>query len=175
MQRQQQLVMFETASDETPLVQPHRCVRINVRGLPRPQGSIKAMPRRTKTGEFAGIATTYAATTWQWRGQVQQAVMDAHITPPFDGAVRLRLGFDMPRPSTQLLKGRKTLGRVSPSAPPWPVVMPDLDKLIRCVSDAITDAGLWLDDAQVVAIEAAKRYVTTPPGVLITVSTMEAT
>jgi Holliday junction resolvase RusA-like endonuclease len=51
------------------------------------------------------------------------------------------------------------------SAPLFPTVAPDLDKLLRLVNDAITDAGcVWLDDAQVVEIRARKVYVTTQPG-----------
>jgi Holliday junction resolvase RusA-like endonuclease len=57
---------------------------------------------------------------------------------------------------------------LKPSARPWPISAPDLDKLVRCISDAVTDAGLWHDDSQVVSIKAAKRYAA-PPGVLITI------
>jgi Holliday junction resolvase RusA-like endonuclease len=175
--QQQQLTMFDADPAEGPLYEPHRTVRINVRGVPRPQGSIKAMPRRTRTGEFAGIATTYADTTWAWRHQVQQAVMEVHAER-FDGPVRLRLMFDLPRPSVHYLpvNSKRNVPEVRPYAPAWPAVAPDLDKLVRCINDAITDAGLWCDDGQVVVIEAAKQYVYfgQQPGVVITVSTMEA-
>ena len=40
-----------------------------------------------------------------------------------------------------------------------PAVKPDLDKLIRFVLDAITQAGnVWQDDAQVCKIVAVKKY-----------------
>jgi Holliday junction resolvase RusA-like endonuclease len=32
----------------------------------------------------------------------------------------------------------------------WPDRMPDLSKLVRSTEDAITDAGLWEDDARIV-------------------------
>jgi Holliday junction resolvase RusA-like endonuclease len=51
--------------------------------------------------------------------------------------------------------------------------MPDLDKLCRAVADAITDAGLWADDAQVVSLVAAKRY-SSPPGVHITITELSS-
>lgn len=38
---------------------------------------------------------------------------------------------------------------------------PDLDKLTRAVFDALTDAHIWHDDAQVVGLVATKRYA--PP------------
>jgi Holliday junction resolvase RusA-like endonuclease len=88
---------------------------------------------------------------------------------PFRGAVELRLGFDLQRPVGHFGTGRNA-GIVKASAPAWPTVAPDTDKLARCVGDAITDAGLWKDDAQVAVLHAAKRYVAERPGVLITVT-----
>lgn len=137
-------------------------LKINVRGLPHPQGSLKAFKRKD-----GGIATTYPAGVYQWRSQVQQAAAEASLgMDPIKGPIQLNLGFDLPR-----IKGHFGTGRnaehIKPSAPEWPIVSPDLDKLIRAISDALTDAGVWKDDAQVVIINAAKRYTTTPPGVLI--------
>jgi crossover junction endodeoxyribonuclease RusA len=48
--------------------------------------------------------------------------------------------------------------------------MPDLDKLVRCICDALTDAGVWKDDAQVCVLVAAKRYTNGLPGVLIQIA-----
>lgn len=139
-----------------------RTVRVDVRGLPRPQGSLRlhALPG-------GGQAARYPAAVYAWRAQVQQAVAAAGEIPLY-GAVELALGFDLPRPGTHLGSGRNAQ-MVRPSAPEYPTTKPDLDKLVRCVADAITDAGLWKDDSQVVSLKAAKRYVLSPPGVLITV------
>lgn len=115
-------------------------------------------------------AARYPAAVYQWRGQVQQAVAE-HTLEPFTGAVQLELGFDLPRPAGHSGTGRNA-GTVKRSAPPWPSVMPDLDKLVRAVCDSITDAGLWHDDAQVCVIVAAKRYTSTTPGVRITVKAL---
>jgi Holliday junction resolvase RusA-like endonuclease len=141
----------------------YRSVTVDVRGMPRPQGSLKM--HRLPNG---GVAARYPAAVWQWRAQVQQAVAERN-EPAFPGAVDLRLGFDLPRPAGHYGTGRNQ-DTVKQSAPASPTVMPDLDKLIRCVADAITDAGLWRDDSQVVSIAAAKRYTHTQPGVLITVT-----
>ena len=113
-------------------------------------------------------AARYPAGVYVWRGQVQAAVaaLDAE---PFDGPVELHVGFELDRPKGHYGTGRNA-GTVKASAPVHPSVAPDLDKLVRCVNDAITDAGLWRDDAQVVVIAAAKRYIDIgPPGVHITV------
>lgn len=37
-------------------------------------------------------------------------------------------------------------------------VRPDADKLARAILDALTDAGVWQDDAMVVALHAVKEY-----------------
>lgn len=42
---------------------------------------------------------------------------------------------------------------------PYPIVPPDLDKLVRAVGDGIGQSGLiWGDDSQVVEIIARKYY-----------------
>ena len=37
-------------------------------------------------------------------------------------------------------------------------VKPDLDNLLKSTMDALTNAGVWHDDAQVAAIVSTKRY-----------------
>jgi crossover junction endodeoxyribonuclease RusA len=114
-------------------------------------------------------AARYPAGVYVWRGQVQAAVAALEVEP-FVGPVELRLGFDLPRPAGHFGTGRNA-GVLKPSAPAHPAVMPDLDKLVRCVCDAITDAALWKDDSQVVVLHAAKRFASAPPGgVLITIT-----
>jgi Holliday junction resolvase RusA-like endonuclease len=168
----EQLALFDSGAQSTPRADSRRSVtrteRIDVRGTPRPQGSIQAIKRKD-----GGIATKYASTVWAWRHQVQHAVA-AHDGEQFTEAVEVQLGFDLLRPQSHFLpvNSKRSTPGVRPSAPCWPLVAPDLDKLVRCVCDAITDAGLWHDDAQVVSIRAAKRYVSDRPGVLITVKAL---
>lgn len=144
-----------------------RTVSVDVRGLPRPQGSM-----RLHTLPGGATAARYPAVVYAWRAQVQQAVAELEAEP-FCGPVELRLGFDLPRPAGHYGTGRNSQA-IKASSPGFPAVMPDLDKLVRCIADAVTDAGLWKDDAQVCLITAAKRYAT-PPGVHITITELEPT
>jgi crossover junction endodeoxyribonuclease RusA len=143
----------------------NRTVTIDVRGLPRPQGSLQLHPLGN-----GKVAARYPAGVYVWRAQVQQTVA-SFGSPPFTGPVELRLGFELPRPANHLSTakvGHPKHGTVVASAPAWPAVYPDLDKLTRAVMDACTDAGLWHDDKQVCLLEAGKRYAPLP-GVTITV------
>lgn len=154
-----------------------RFLEVDVRGMPRPQGSINAFPRRNGAGQMVGVGVKYAPTVYAWRAQVQQAMTEAlpHHSPWSRGAVELHLGFDLPRPTGHLLpvNSKRSAPEVSKSAPARPIVAPDLDKLVRAVMDACTDAGVWKDDAQVCVIVTAKRYVTTQPGVRISVVALD--
>lgn len=64
---------------------------------------------------------------------------------------------------TFYLKLPKTVKRREPN------VRPDLDKLERAIGDALTDAGVWVDDGQVVVSHTAKEYADFP-GVKIVVT-----
>ena len=56
-----------------------------------------------------------------------------------DGALMARLVFTMPKPASAP-KTRKT----------YPNKKPDGDKLERATFDALTKAGVWVDDARVI-------------------------
>jgi len=43
---------------------------------------------------------------------------------------------------------------------------PDLSKLVRSTEDALTEAGIWKDDARVVECFASKRYPNEGPDAL---------
>jgi crossover junction endodeoxyribonuclease RusA len=62
----------------------------------------------------------------------------------------------------------------------WPMRTPDLSKLARSTEDALTDAGIWRDDARVVEYGLlAKRYpgegrgALEAPGVWIEIERMD--
>jgi Holliday junction resolvase RusA-like endonuclease len=64
----------------------------------------------------------------------------------------VRVAFRLPRP-----KGHYGRRGLRPSAPAYPNVMPDLDKLARAILDALTGI-VWRDDAQVVRLDVEKIY-----------------
>jgi Holliday junction resolvase RusA-like endonuclease len=61
------------------------------------------------------------------------------------GPLRLEVEFYLPRP-----KARKNNDYVA--------VKPDIDNLLKSTMDALSNAGVWHDDAQVAAIVSTKRY-----------------
>jgi Holliday junction resolvase RusA-like endonuclease len=67
----------------------------------------------------------------------------------------------MPRPKAHL----KRDGSVKANSPVWHCKKPDLDNLIKAVTDAITDTQrVWLDDSQICQISATKSYALNASG-----------
>ena len=88
---------------------------------------------------------------------------------PLDCPLRLHMVFTLPKPASAP-KRRQT----------WPMRTPDLSKLARSTEDALTDAGIWKDDARVVEYGLlAKRYpgegrgALEAPGVWIEIEVIE--
>lgn len=84
----------------------------------------------------------------EWREEIilaaREAMMSTDLWYKTEKPVRVECVFFFPKP--------KTVKRDFPS------VAPDLDKLCRALFDALTTAGVYLDDAQVVDLIAVKRY-----------------
>lgn len=114
-----------------------------VYGSPAPQGS-KKFVGTTKSGR--GLMVESSKKVKPWRMDVKQAaekLRDSLLgkTPitPLEGPLAVSMVFTLPKP-TSAPKKRRT----------WPDRKPDLSKLARSTEDAISDAGLWADDARVV-------------------------
>lgn len=118
-----------------------RAVRIIAYGRPAPQGSKRHVGR--------GIMVESSKHLRPWRQCVHAAALAARKgAAPLDGPLLVRMVFTMPKPKSAP-KTRRT----------WPDRMPDLSKLARSTEDALTDAGIWTDDARVVAYgRLAKVY-----------------
>ena len=72
--------------------------------------------------------------------------------------VSLRCEFVFPRPMTHYGTG-KNIDKVKDSAPTHHIVMPDLDKLIRSIGDAISTGRVLLrNDSLITSVYAVKRY-----------------
>jgi Holliday junction resolvase RusA-like endonuclease len=139
-------------------------------GIPAPQGSTKAFMRR---GMKHPVITADCARTKPWRQAIVDASRDAlehHAV--MAGPVEVFVVFYMPRPKS------------APRRVTEPTTKPDIDKLERALLDALTAAGVWRDDAQVIHVHSRKAFAggahdeDGPGGVPrahITVETVEAT
>jgi crossover junction endodeoxyribonuclease RusA len=121
-----------------------RNLAFTVAGIPAPQGSKRHLGK--------GILVESSKAVKPWREAVKYAALDAIDrdplqSTPFDGPLLVTAVFWLPRPKSAPKK------RWAPDR------KPDLDKLLRGCLDAVTDAGVWHDDAQVIRINASKSYV----------------
>jgi Holliday junction resolvase RusA-like endonuclease len=134
-------------------------ISFEVPGEPQPQGSTKAFKHR-RTGRV--MVTSDNARLRPWRDAVAWHARQALLGGgPLIGPVKVRVEFRFSRPGGHF--GKRGL---RPAAPREHVVRPDLDKLVRAVLDALSDAGVWRDDAQVVETRARKQYHEQPGAVV---------
>lgn len=104
-------------------------------GLPAPQGSKRHVGN--------GVMIESSKAVKPWREAVKAAaveVMDGGA--PLDGPLVVRMVFTLRKPQSAP-KTRRT----------WPDRTPDLSKLARATEDALTEAGVWADDARAVEYE----------------------
>ena len=137
-------------------------LRIEARGMrPAPKGSYRFV---------RGHAIPMSKRERPWRAMVKAAAKAAMVDKGCcqvekPDCVAVCIAFRVKAPKRLIEKA----GTVSPFAAP--ANPPDIDKLARCVLDALTDAGVWCDDAQVCELHCTKRYVPTAEeeGAVITV------
>lgn len=115
-------------------------IEIIVHGSPAPQGS-KKFVGTTKTGR--GLMVESSKKVKPWRMDVKLAAEQARtayaLLTPLDGPLSVSMVFTLPKPASAPKKRRT-----------WPDKKPDVSKLARSTEDALSDAGLWADDARVV-------------------------
>lgn len=128
-----------------------------VYGIPAPQGSKKSIGN----GRFIEASKKLPA----WRKKVKEAAEEAVADQRWvtlTGAAELIVIFFLPRPKS-----------VAPGKRILPTVPPDIDKLIRSVSDSCSDALVWEDDSLVCKVSAYKIYDDQrEPGATITVKSL---
>lgn len=130
-----------------------------VYGSPAPQGS-KKFVGTTKTGR--GLLVENCKKVKPWRMDVKHAAEDLRARlqglATLDGPLSVSMVFTVPKPASAPKKRRT-----------WPDRKPDVSKLARSTEDAISDAGLWADDARVVEYtRLAKVYPGEDPDALPT-------
>ncbi len=124
-------------------------VHFEVYGLPGPQGS------KSYVGHRGGKAILVESSkkVKPWREAVVDAALRAlpRTHTPLTGPLALGVEFYLPSPKT------------APKKRLLPDKQPDLSKLMRSTEDALTDAGVWGDDALVVdAVLHKRRFVAEP-------------
>lgn len=94
-----------------------------------------------------------------WASMISYCAQEAgcQLSP---SAIRIRLQFVMPRPKSHYGTGKNATA-LKKFVPSYHTSKPDLDKLIRCVKDALTGVA-WKDDSQVCEVVANKKYGETP-------------
>lgn len=127
-------------------------------GVPQPGGSKKGFVN-PRTGRV--VVLEDAKHNKDWRAVVSIMAHYAHSGEPLSGPVRLDITFIMPRPKAHFRSGRHR-ENLKENAPMFHTVKPDRTKLLRSTEDALTDAGIWRDDTQVVAGEIRKIYGSRP-------------
>lgn len=136
-------------------------LEITVHGTPAPQGS--------KRHVGAGRMVESSAAVKPWREAVKWAALAILATDavPLDGPLAVTVWFALAKPASAP-KTRRV----------WPAKRPDLDKLLRSTLDALGEAGVWRDDAQVVSLWGSKAYAgdaaaLAVPGARIAISAVE--
>jgi Holliday junction resolvase RusA-like endonuclease len=133
----------------------------HVSGTPKAQPRVKAFVR----GGHAGVYTPDSAESWK-QSVRQKAVANAPESL-ITGPIRLQLDFFLPRPKAHLDRH----GVPKAKSPVWHCKKPDLDNLIKAVTDAITDTQqVWLDDSQIYQITAVKTYALYQSGCSVSIN-----
>lgn len=139
-----------------------------VAGVPVPKGSAKAFMR--PGAKFPTVMQDNREKQKPWASAIGYAAQQEVAESIQAGAVEINILFHMPR-----LKGHygtgKNGGTLKASAPTYHTSKPDLDKLIRCVKDALTGI-VWKDDSQVATVCASKVY-SEQPGAQIKISPLK--
>lgn len=125
-------------------------ITLEVFGDPAPQGSKRVFNGRVV--EAAGQKLKV------WRKAIADACLPFTDQNIWLGPIRLEVDFYLARPKT-----------VKQNKRPFPIVPPDLDKLIRAVGDGIGQSEMiWGDDSQIVELSGSKSYADDrDPGAII--------
>jgi len=130
------------------------------------QGQPKGQPRPRAVNRNGKAAVYDPGTAEGWKDQVVLAARGARPAQPLTGPVRIRIAFYFDRPAR--LRRRKDPDGLIPHT-----AKPDSDNAAKAVLDALTEAGLWRDDAQVSSLTAEQYYAARgqPDGALVQVYT----
>lgn len=116
-----------------------------------PKAQMRARHGRTKTG----ASVTYKAEA-QRRAEdnLCAALMPYRPERPLEGPLSLKVTAYLPVPMSW--SGKRI--SLAETGKLLPATKPDLDNLCKHICDSLTAIGFWLDDKQVVKLEAGKLY-----------------
>lgn len=154
----------------------------NVNGTPAPQGSKKGFATK-KGGQYTGTVAMSESSkkVKPWRAAVADAARTAIenvITfddwTPYAGPVRVTVRIRIQRPKSHYRTGRYS-HLLKDDAPDFVITTPDTDKVCRSTFDALTEAGVIVDDRIIAELAASKVYCdrTDPAGAYISVQLLE--
>ena len=153
--------------------QPPPPLVFEVRGRPVPKGSTTAFLVGGKNGGKAravvaqGGSKARRASLAEWGSAVRfeamraiaggtEAAIEVEVARFHSMPVEVEVEFRLARPKNHYGTGRNE-GVLKADAPPFPIGMPDIDKLSRAVLDALTGAA-FDDDARVARLAATKVF-----------------
>lgn len=145
-------------------------LEVMVAGEPQSKGSLKAIPAKNKDGTLRIAMKNDNPKTKEWQDLMSfHAASEMRGGPPWEGPIVINAYFRLTRPKTHYMaKGKLRNDLIIEH-----VDKPDLDKLARCVLDALTGIA-YVDDCQVVTLVSTKCYsdFSNCPGVTLVVRGM---
>jgi Holliday junction resolvase RusA-like endonuclease len=133
-----------------------------VAGIPVSKGSAKSFYNK-KTGKIVTMQDNNERQK-PWASMISYSAQEAGCKV-ITGGVCLSLIFTMPRPKCHYGTGKNS-STLRPDAPHFHTKIPDLDKLIRCVKDAIKGIA-YRDDSQVCRMPCVDKVYGDTPGLWI--------
>lgn len=125
-----------------------------VEGIPRPQPRPRAVVCKGRVRMFTPKSVR------GWRDAVYLAALARKKDAgPIAEPVELTVDFFFSR--------RKRDNETAATSPM--ISRPDIDNLAKAAMDAMTEAGLWLDDAQIFSLRTSKWFTNGSPGAAIEV------
>jgi Holliday junction resolvase RusA-like endonuclease len=137
-------------------------MKFTVYGTPAPQGSKRHVGGGRMIESSKKVAPWREAVVWAFREAIKDREWTVISEPVF-----MKVTFSLQRPKS------------APKRITRPAKYPDVSKLIRSTEDGMTTAGVYVDDALIVSIEAHKVFAGSAeglevPGAVIEVWTLDS-